>query len=478
MTDNAQNLNLEDARVVVLGFGRSGRAVARHALAGGAKVVVSDRRSPSSLKAEQPFSRIDEIDFVDEERSAAAIDAADLVVVSPGVPAHAAPLLHARSMGRPVISEIDLVASAVGDRTIAITGSNGKSTTTALTAAIFCAAGFEGIPCGNYGRPLVDAVENDHADRRYALEMSSFQLETTSRLRAAAVIILNIQADHLDRHGSLDAYANLKLSLAALRRPGAAAVVFEDDEVIAAAMDGLAAPLLPISLGTRQAKGGWLDGDQLVVDVGENDDASVHGTRRIVRLGSRSEMPLAGSHNVVNILSAAAAASSVGISASAVRKALDGFHALPHRLEPIAEIDGIRFINDSKATNVSSTMAAVEALATPDARLILLLGGRDKDSDFRALAGRIDTIGATAVTFGEAGSKIGDVLAAELSEKRIIRCETLQEAIESARNAAEPGDTVLLSPACASFDAFESFAERGEVFTSCVRSLASETRHG
>lgn len=455
-------------RALVVGLGRSGRAAARFLLARGAKVTATDAQNEAALDREVSalaaagvvltLGRHDEADFED----------AQLIVVSPGVPLTLPPLAAARARGVPVISEIDLVAEAVTGRVIAITGSNGKSTTTALAGKMLEAAGWEGVPCGNFGLPLVDAVKGDHDRRWYSLEISSFQLETTTRLSAAVVVLLNVQPDHLDRHGSFEAYRAAKESIAALRVAGAPIVLCIDDPIVAAFGARVSGPVLAVSATHPVEAGGFVENGALWL-------SSRPGERE--HLATVNEVPIPGRHNRINVLAAAVAASAAGVPLAKIREAVLAFRALPHRLAPVATVGGVTCIDDSKATNVSSALEAIEAMrpTTPGARVIVLLGGRDKAGDFQPLAHALRAQDGIAITFGEAGPIIAEALAASGLDA-LHREARMSDAVDRAFSLAKPGDVVLLAPACASFDEFRNYAHRGDVFAELVRARGGEKR--
>jgi UDP-N-acetylmuramoylalanine--D-glutamate ligase len=381
------------------------------------------------------------------------------------------PELHAaRENHVAICSELDLVAHVVDDRVIGITGSNGKSTSTALAAAMLGAAGHDGVPCGNFGLPLCDAVQGDHPGRWYALELSSFQLDITSRLTASAAVLLNVQADHLDRHGDIHAYRAAKEKIAALRRPGAPLVLAVDDPLVADFAHRAGGPVLSVSADHEVASGGFVRDGRLTLRLGGNEETLIDA----------AQLAIPGRHNRVNALAAAVACRAVGVPADALRRALTTFRALPHRIQEIALVGGVRYVDDSKATNVGSVLEAIRALrerTDEGRRIFVLLGGRDKGSDFGPLAAALTGGGASAITFGEAGP----LIAAALERGGVTPCArvcTLEDAVAAAHAAAVPGDTVLLSPACASFDAFTSYAHRGDVFAAAARALAGGTGAG
>ncbi len=445
--------------VLIVGMGRSGCAAARWLLARGARVTATDHKPLQELGREVVALADAGVRLHAGRHDDTLFASASLIIVSPGVPLSLPPLVAARQRGVPVVSEVDLEAATIGRRCIGITGSNGKSTTTALVEAMLSAAGHEAIACGNFGVPLCDAVQGDHPDRWYSIELSSFQLESTFSLRASAAILLNIQSDHLDRHGSFEAYRAAKYRIDDLRAAGAPLVLCVDDPEVAALAATAREPVLRVSVQRRVTEGGMVQGNELQLVMGNT----------IERLANVQELPVPGRHNQLNILAAAVACRAAGVSLDAVRRGLLKFRALPHRLQEVAQVRGVRFVDDSKATNVGSALQAIAALA--GAKLWVLLGGRDKASDFLPLVAALREVGATAITFGEAGPHIAEVLSAA-GFTDLLRSTSLEIALRSAFERAASGDVILLAPACASFDAYSGYAARGDHFAMLARSLA------
>lgn len=449
-------------RVLVVGLGRSGVAAALHLAARGARVTATDRASAAELGDTPGRLAAEGVALSLGGHRLEDFLATQLIVLSPGVRTDLEPLRRAGAEGTPIVSEIDLVPPELGERVIAITGSNGKSTTTALAAAMLSAAvGREGAPAGNFGTPLVEAAEEDHPGRWYALELSSFQLETVQTLRAAAAVLLNVKPDHIDRHGSFEEYRAAKAKIALLRAAGAPLIHEADDAEASAIAREADAPRLAVSASGPLEAGAFLDGSMLVLSTGAGRE----------KLMPADEVPLFGRHNLSNVLAAALACRACGVELDAIREGVRAFHGLPHRLQDVGSLGGIRFVDDSKATNVD---AAIEAIrAAPGRRLLVLIGGRDKEGRFEPLAEALSGRGALAFTFGEAGERIADALD-RCMDRRAERCRTMEEATRRAAEQAEDGDTVLLAPACASFDAFRSYAHRGEAFARAARELGAE----
>ena len=453
-------------RALVVGLGRSGLAAARRLLSDGALVTCTDTLPLEKLPREAQLLAGAGVTLHCGGHVPSDFLAAEYIVLSPGVPQGLPELAAAIAAGVPYGSEIDLVARRVGPRVIAITGSNGKSTATKLAGEMLAAAGREGVACANYGLPFCEAANGDHEGRWYAAELSSFQLDITFELQAAAAVLLNVQADHIDRHGSFAAYRASKERIAELRAPGAPVVLAVDDESVAEFAARTAGPVLQVSVERPVAEGGCVSGGRLVLRLGGHEDV----------LADVAELPVPGRHNRINILAAAVACRAAGVPLEPLHRAVVEFRPLRHRIEEVAQVDGVRYVDDSKATNVGAVLEAIRAIGEtikPGQRVYVLLGGRDKDSDFRPLVPVMSAAGAVAITFGEAGPLIADVLARE-KFVNLHRSGTLLEATGVARGLARPGDVVLLSPACASFDAFTGYAARGDAFAAEARRFAGE----
>ena len=447
------DLELKNKRVLVVGLGKSGLAAAQFLKDQGARVTVSDSR-PATLIQELPW--LLEQGFAVEAGSHGLLTfrRQDLIVVSPGVPANVPELMQVRAMGMRVIGELELGARFLHGEIIAVTGSNGKTTTTALLGEILKAAGMKTLVGGNIGRPVTAMVAESSTDAWNVLEVSSFQLETIESFRPRVALVLNITPDHLDRHGSFEAYAAAKARITENQ-------TLEDFLVL----NGEDKPTQMIAARTR-AQVFWFSARRPI-----KQGAFVHGESIVfvAKEGARAEpvMPvaeitLAGSHNVENVLAAVCAARLAGVERGIIRNAVGAFKAVEHRLEFVRELAGVRYYNDSKATNVDATRKAVEAFA---GGVVLILGGKDKDSDYTTLAPLLRERVKTVITIGSAAEKIERQLAGAAT---IESAQTLERAVTIARGRAIAGDTVLLAPACASFDQFESYEHRGRVFKEFV----------
>jgi UDP-N-acetylmuramoylalanine--D-glutamate ligase len=438
------------AKVVILGAGRSGIAAAEFLAVRGAEIWVTDSGSPDSL----PYvSNLPEgVDTVFGGHPEALLDGADLIVLSPGVPRSIPFLKAADARGIEVISEIELAVRHLRGRVVAVTGSNGKSTTTALIGHILGIAGLDPVVAGNIGDPLVSRIDPER-ERVYVVELSSFQLETLDTFHADVAVLLNITPDHLDRYESLESYAAAKYEIFRGQTS-------EDVAVVNAADPRTAEPPTPASVrrfssASEIIPGAWRDRSGLHYSV-DGDEARI----------DRASLRLEGDANVENALAAWLAARAAGAEHSDVEEGFGSFRGLPHRMEVIAEVGGARWINDSKGTNPDATGKSLEGAS--DGRVILILGGKDKGGDFGRLRSLVEKKVRLLLTIGEAAPRIESMLE---GATETIRAETMDRAVEVAAAEASRGDLVLLSPACASFDQYRDFEQRGEHFTSLVRAL-------
>ena len=451
-------MELKDKRVLVVGLGKSGVASAQFLQARGAKVTVSDSKSPDQLASEIPALLDRGIAVETGGHGERTFRGQDLIVVSPGVPADSAPLVQARVHGVPIVGEIEIAAQFLQGRILAITGSNGKTTTTTLTGEILAASGFPVVVGGNIGTPAISLVDQTTPATFVVLEVSSFQLETIQTLRPFISAILNITPDHLDRHRTLEAYVDAKARIFENQNQGDFCVLNADDAAANALTSRVPCPVLHFSRRHEVATGAFvLDGKIFFRDQA---NSKAHEVLPV------NEITLQGAHNLENVLAAVCMASLTGCSADKIRQAVRSFKAVEHRLEFVAEIAGVRYFNDSKATNVDATIKALESFP---ANIHLILGGKDKGSDYSVLNSLLRERVKRVYTIGAAAEKIASQIqqAAE-----IVHAGTLESAVQRAAATAVPGDVVLLAPACASFDQFQSYEYRGRVFKDVVRTLA------
>jgi UDP-N-acetylmuramoylalanine--D-glutamate ligase len=447
-------MELKGKKVLVVGLGKSGLAAALFLRRHGAQVTVSDVRSAESLAKDIPALLEEGIMVEAGGHGLLTFRRQDLIVVSPGVPLETPELMQARNFGRPVIGELELAARFLQGRTLAITGSNGKTTTTSLVGEILEAAGFPTLVGGNIGVPVIALIDEATPDTWSVLEVSSFQLESTEQFHPHIAVILNITPDHLDRHGTFENYARAKERIFAAQTTGDFVVLNADNARAVAAAPRAPSRVYWFSLDRTVPQGAFVDAGQIVFRSAKDALAEV-----ILPLHS---IPLKGEHNVENVLAAVCAARLAGAPIEAIRRAVEKFKAVEHRLEFVSTINGVEFFNDSKATNVDATAKAIAAFSTP---IHLILGGKDKNSDYTQLTQLLREHVRAVYTIGSAAAKIESQLRGAVS---IHSCETLDKAVTAAATAARPTEVVLLAPACSSFDQFESYEHRGRVFKELV----------
>ncbi|MFP5277412.1 MAG: UDP-N-acetylmuramoyl-L-alanine--D-glutamate ligase [Acidobacteriota bacterium] len=447
-------MELKGKKVLVVGLGKSGLAAALFLRHKGAQVTVSDVRSAESLAKEIPALLEEGIMVEAGGHGLLTFRRQDLIVVSPGVPLDTPELVQARSFGLPVIGELELAARFLKGKILAITGSNGKTTTTALLGAILQEAGFQVLVGGNIGVPVISLVEQSSEETWSVLEVSSFQLESTEQFHPAVAVILNITPDHLDRHGSFENYARAKERIFAAQSGSDAVVLNADNPRTAQAAARSNAQVLWFSIEHSVRQGAWVDGGYLVHRGAPDGE--------IERIMPLSKIPLKGEHNVENVVAAVCAARQAGASVAAIARAIEKFQAVEHRLEYVATVNGVEFYNDSKATNVDATAKAIAAFS---GGVHLILGGKDKGSDYTTLSDLLRQRVRAVYTIGSAAAKIESQLRGVVS---LHSCETLERAVNTAATAARAGEVVLLAPACSSFDQFDSYEHRGRVFKDLV----------
>ena len=449
-------MELKGKRALVVGLGKSGVASALFMKAQGARVTVSDTKSGDELRNEIPVLLDHGITVETGGHGERTFHGQDLIVVSPGVPVDAPPLVQARSLGETVIGEIELAAQFLPGPIVAITGSNGKTTTTTLSGEIMTAAGLPTLVGGNIGTPAISLAERAKPDTVIVLEISSFQLETIQTFRPKIAVVLNVTPDHLDRHRTFEIYTEAKARIFENQQGSDFAVLNADDPTCVAMGLRTRAQVFWFSRQKEVEVGAWIrDGNIVFRDS--------KGQREILQV---SEIPLKGAHNLENVLAAVSASVLMGCPSGKIRQAVHDFKAVEHRLEFVATIHGVDYYNDSKATNVDATIKALESFP---ANIHLILGGKDKGSDYTVLNELIGQRVKRVYTIGAAAAKIES----QVKGAEIVHAETLENAIRQAHAAAESGDVVLLAPACASFDQFKSYEHRGEVFKETVSGLAA-----
>ncbi|MHB0948329.1 MAG: UDP-N-acetylmuramoyl-L-alanine--D-glutamate ligase [Gemmatimonadaceae bacterium] len=444
--------------VAVVGLGRSGRAAAALLAGAGARVYASDAGQGEALDAAARHLRDAGVHVELGGHDLARIARASLAVVSPGVDPGPPPIAAARDAGVPIVGEIEIgLRFLPGLHYIAITGTNGKTTTTAIAARLLQVVGRDGISAGNIGTPLAELALRDEPPRWIALELSSFQLHDTPSVRPTVGVLTNLSPNHLDRYPSAAEYYADKALLFRNATPQSKWVLNADDAELRSMMPHITAGLR-LRFSVRQKVDAWWDRttDQLMV-LG-------------APLLPRDEFPLLGDHNVENALAAALAVMHAHPqhrtpeARAAIAGALRGFHALEHRIEPVGEVDGVLWINDSKSTNVASTRVALEGMTRPT---VVLLGGRHKGEPYTALAEPLARVARAVVAFGEAGKEVAHDLAG--AAPIVEETGSFEAVVARARALARPGDAVLLSPACSSYDMFANYEERGATFRALVR---------
>ncbi len=441
--------------VAVIGLGKSGVAATRLLAREGVRVYASDASDhPYGGDALRTLRTLSGVTLDVGRHDLAQIRGAAAVIVSPGVPPEAPPLAAAREARVPILSEIDLgfrALSGSGTRCIAITGTNGKTTTTALVAHLLRQAGLCAEAAGNIGRPLSDiALQNDHY-QWLAVEVSSFQLHDSPHFAPEIGILTNLAPDHLDRYASVEAYYADKRLLFRNARPDHVWVLNGDEPAVLELAAGALGRRVLFSL--RHPADGWYDATARRLQLGRD------------ALLARADLGLLGDHNVANALAAALAVREAGVPLAAIGEGLRSFRPLAHRLEPVREVGGVRWINDSKATNIASTVVAVEAMDRP---FVLLLGGRHKGEPYTRLAPLLKDRCRLVIAYGESGELIERDLGGKVP---LERGTTFEDVVLRARRAARPGDAVLLSPACSSYDMFKNYEERGATFRTLVEAM-------
>jgi UDP-N-acetylmuramoylalanine--D-glutamate ligase len=445
---------LRGKRVLVVGLARTGVATALFCAARGASVTATDARPENEIgEAIAPLRSAGVRLEMGGHRENTFLQQ-DLIVPSPGVPADAPMLQAARAKGVTIWSEVELAGRFLKGRLIGITGSNGKTTTTSLIEHILKDAGFSTILAGNIGTPLIARVEQSSDVTITVAELSSFQLELIETFRPNISVFLNLTPDHLDRHHTLEQYGRAKARIFEKQT--------EDDSAVLNADDLATTPLAPVkprlywfSRKQRVAQGAFVRENEIVFRHDGQEEA-------ILKL---QEIPLAGAHNVENAMAAVAAARLAGAEPAAIANGVRSFAGVEHRLEFVAEIAGVRYYNDSKATNVDATLKALDAFP---GRILIVLGGKDKGSDYTLLQKPLREKAILALLIGAASEKIEEQITGSVA---IERAGTIERAVEIASHAARPGDVVLLAPACASFDQFQNFEYRGRVFKGLVHQL-------
>jgi len=441
--------------ISILGMARSGLALAKTLKELGANVFVSDLKNENNLKSETKELKRLKIDFETGGHTQKLLQEKDYLVLSPGVPGDIPIVKEAEFLGIPVFSEVEVAYWLCPSEIVAITGSNGKTTTTTLVGEILKKAGKETSVAGNIGVAFSGILNQISSSGIVVLEVSSFQLEKIQEFKPKVSAILNLSPDHLDRYPNLDSYIQTKFRIFENQDNSDFAVLNYDDPILRKKASEIKAPVLFFSTQAELEEGGYLKDKNLIIKLGGKEK----------RITDINQIGIKGPHNLSNAACASLIATILGVKGGAVAEVLKEFKGVEHRLEPVAEINGIRFINDSKATNVDSVWYALQSVDKP---VILIAGGKDKGGDFSKLADLIKEKVKLLILIGQAREKIKSTLG-HLTET--VEAQDLAEAVQIANKKAQTGDAVLLSPACASFDMFLNFEERGKTFKQEVAKL-------
>lgn len=452
-------MELNNKRVLVVGLGKSGVAAALFLSARGAHVTVSDTKTEDQLREEIPVLLDHGIAVETGGHGDRTFRGQDLIVVSPGVPIDAAPLVQARALGEPVIGEIELAARFLPGPIVAITGSNGKTTTTTLSGEIIAAGGRPTVVGGNIGTPAVSLIERATPETVAVLEVSSFQLETIRSFRPKVAVVLNVTPDHLDRHRTFETYVAAKVRIFENQTGTDFAVLNADDPTCVAMGKRTQAHIFWFSRKKEINSGAYATQGRILF-------RNAHGQHEIMQV---SEIPLKGAHNLENVLAGVCVGMLMGCRPEQIGKAVREFKAVEHRLEYVATVRGVQYFNDSKATNVDATIKALESFPS---NIHLILGGKDKGSDYTVLNELIRERVKRVYTIGAAADKIES----QVRGAEVVHAETLDTAVKRASASATKGDIVLLAPACASFDQFNNYEHRGRTFKEVVQAIAAQAR--
>lgn len=449
--------NIKGKRVTVIGGARSGLAVAKLLKKLGADVFISDVKKPEQIKyVKFTLNDLDEMGIKYEfgGHSDKVFDC-DFMVISPGVPSNSEVVQKALERGIKVLSEIEVASWFCKAPIVAITGTNGKTTTTSLIGHIFKTAGIKTIVAGNIGNPFSDYVLDADEKSVVVLEVSSFQIDHIESFRPKVSVLLNITPDHLDRYSSFADYIASKFRIFKNQKSDDFAVYNYDDGIVQPYVERLDVIKLPFSVIDELSYGAFVRDGKIILRFKNKEE-------EILKMG---ELKIRGIHNVYNSLAAALAARAMEIKDEIIRESLQSFEGVPHRLEFVREINGVKFINDSKATNVNSLWYALESFDEP---IILIAGGKDKGNDYSKVYDLVKKKVKLIIAIGESKEKVYNEFK---NLTNVVKVDSMEEAVKKAYSEAKPGDVVLLSPACASFDMFEDFEHRGEVFKKIVNEL-------
>ena len=454
-------MDLAGKKVLIIGAARSGIAAAQFLTSRGAVVALNDQKPLDKWSAAALALKEAGVGLLPGEAPTWLLDQIELVVVSPGVPANIIPIRYAERAGAEVIGEVELAYRYLKGRIVAITGSNGKTTTTSLVGELLRDAGLVVQVGGNIGHALISMVETSSDESWTVVELSSFQLETIRQFHPNIAVVLNVTPNHMDRYESFTDYAAAKHRIFMNQTASDFAVLNADDSTVSSWEAGLRAQVRKFSVNQELAEGVFLRGDELIVRSGTQEQAILRP----------SEMKLRGLHNVENVAAAITVGMSVGASFDSMRETVNHFNPVEHRLEFVTELNGVKFYNDSKATSVDATLKALEAFKGDAGQVVLILGGRGKRAPYAPLADLVRSKVRKLILIGEDAETVANELGEYAPHERAT---DMRDAVKRSFAAADTGDVVLLAPACASFDMFESFEHRGKEFKSQVIDLRSQ----
>jgi len=460
-------MQFKDKNIVIVGLGRTGLAAARFLHQQGARIVVSDTAEEKRLGDSARMLKELGVALELGPHCISTFQNADLIVVSPGVAHTIEPIAQANARGIPVIGEVELASAFIKEPIIAVTGTNGKTTTTALLGQMLKNSGIKAFVGGNIGNPLIEYVSQEQKAQIIVAEISSFQLDTIAAFRPKVSVLLNITADHLDRYPDFEAYADSKMRIFKNQQADDLAILNGLDRLIRTKTKNVKCRRLFFPCLEAGEQGAILNEKRIILRLNK-----VHSAIRIPQSAFRnqeyldiSKMHLQGRHNFENACAASLAALASGATLEGIQKTLDHFKGLAHRLEHVATINAVQYYNDSKATNVDGVLSALECFSRP---VVLLMGGRDKGGNFKVLQDSIRKHAKELIVMGEAAESIRSVLGRQTLTKVAT---SMQEAVATAFQDADPQDVVLLSPGCASFDWYSNYAERGDDFRHAVEKL-------
>lgn len=456
-------MEVSDKKILIIGAARSGIASAAFLQSHGAVVALNDRKPLDQWSTEALRLKEIGVGLIAGDPPSWLLDQIDLLVLSPGVPAKSIPARYVDRAGAEVIGEVELAARFLRGRVVAITGTNGKTTTTTLIGELLQDAGLRVQVAGNIGKPLISIVETSTDDGWSVAELSSFQLETIVNFHPSIAVVLNVTPNHMDRYQTITDYAAAKHRIFMNQTEDDIAILNAGDQIVSSWKSGLRARVVLFSSRRELEEGLFLRSDGELV-------ARTRDGERV--LANRKDVQLRGLHNIENVLASLAVGLACGASPDSMRETLLRFKAVEHRLEPVAEIAGVTFYNDSKATSVDATRNAIEALAEGSGKLVLILGGRGKNAPYLPLEPHIRKSARALILIGEDAPAIERELSGAAP---IERASDMHDAVRKAFNAAQKGDVVVLAPACSSFDMFVSFEHRGKAFKEAVAELQIHT---